>query len=175
MNSLSLISAPRSGSETPRQPFDSATLDSLVALCSGVEGAGLLAQLRADFERLEAGVRRCATDRDVVALAARSHEIKGLAATLGAGPLTACATAVQDACDHAHAAALMGDLTELLLAEIGAVIAALKRLEGHDAAGQDHMGPDMTGPDGRAGGQEGLHTPDRAGPGRSGLEKTEYS
>lgn len=95
------------------QAIDMAILRGILDIGSESMGRALLTQLMDDFDRLSKSL-----DADEPAILARaSHELKGLAATIGAESLQAMAATLHDHCNGAahaaRAAMILGTRTEM--------------------------------------------------------------
>lgn len=113
------------GTPTNTPALDMAVLESLFALGDSALRKELSAQLRTDFERLHAAL---ATD-DGYRIGRAAHELKGLAATVGAARLAQLAQAV-DPIAEGLASAALAVVAKPLRTEIELVLEQLRRAAG---------------------------------------------
>jgi len=116
------------GRRTP-PAIDKAVLERLFAMGDSSLRRALCAQLRADFQRLHQAV----LGPDGAAVGRAAHELKGLAATVGAGRLTDLAQALDARAENLGAAARAAIVTPVLH-EIEAVLACLDSAAGEPPA-----------------------------------------
>jgi HPt (histidine-containing phosphotransfer) domain-containing protein len=93
------IANPRTvATETP-VAIDPAQLERLLALGDATTAMALLLQLEDDFRRLHDALITNSDGSDFPVIAAQSHELKGLASTVGAGQVARLAQLVHDAAE----------------------------------------------------------------------------